>query len=122
MGAPDTVASNQPAYDEIPEGTTVTFSGRFYILGAAIDKWANFGRVREIVGDDYVDIQRGEGDYSRFYDTSGSTPQSASVTLMYVRNKDFPAFSQIGANTTGNTVHGDNLYCWIPIHQSTWNI
>ena len=120
VGAPDTVASNQPAYDEIPEGTTVTFSGRFYILGAATDRWANFGRVQEISGDDYVDTQRETADYSAFY----SSGQSASVTLMYVRNKDFHQFTEIGSNPNGdaNAVHGDNLYCWMPIHQSTWNV
>lgn len=122
VGAPDTVASNQPAYDEIPEGTTITFSGRFYILGAATDKWANFGRVQEISGDDFVDIQREQADYNNFYDTSST--KSASVTLMYVRNKDFHAFTEIGSNQNGdsNAVHGDNLYCWIPIHQSNWNV
>uniref|UniRef100_UPI00351863EA hypothetical protein n=1 Tax=Winogradskyella sp. TaxID=1883156 RepID=UPI00351863EA len=122
VGAPDTTASNQPAYDEIPEGTTITFSGRFYILGAATDRWANFGRVQEVSGDDYVDTQREQADYTNFYDASST--KSASVTLMYVRNKDFDHFNEIGSNQNGDgqAVHGDNVYCWVPIHQSTWNV
>ena len=137
--APDTTSSNQPDYQDIPEGTVITITAInavANIIGVISQPFGNMGRVQESnPGQDFVWNNYEDREYYKIgrkaaYDDSSPYEPVAGITqsikLMYVRNISVNPFLEDGNDGFSDTTRrampvGENIWGWIPIATGSVN-